>query len=202
MAKFTIEKVRNCPRMLVWGLRKPSLYRETVIPTRSFRDGRIWSLTHRMAGHCPAYQENIRRAQGSHMALHCRAELWKFRDPWYGCYFLVVAGRHGHGLTSPQKPSTSSTSTSATAPFFSSRHNRRQSPQGTAHSNNSVDISSASKQWGDLGSKYAFGAGGQGSTGPGLWPEEKWEIIQCGYGPFLYVHVSKRKKKTSLLLAV
>lgn len=20
------------------------------------------------------------------MALHCRAELWKFRNPWYGCF--------------------------------------------------------------------------------------------------------------------
>lgn len=41
------------------GLRTLSPYREPVIPTGLSRDGLLWSLTHRMAGHRPAHQENI-----------------------------------------------------------------------------------------------------------------------------------------------
>lgn len=83
------------------GLRPPLLYREAVIRTRFSRDGRLWSLTLRMAGHCPAHQENIRRAKGPHMALHRRAELWKFRDPWYGYSYFSRIRSDGCGLTSP-----------------------------------------------------------------------------------------------------
>lgn len=61
------------------------------------------------------------------MALHRRAELWEFRNSWYGYPFLDSVRGDGHGLTPRQKQSTSSTSTSDTVPSFYSRRNRRKS---------------------------------------------------------------------------
>lgn len=110
------------------------------------------------------------------MALHCRAELWKLRNPWYGYLFLDQDQEKRDRLILRQKPSTSSTSTSDTAPFFSSRHNRRQSPPlpplfnpEARHKATIVLIFLVQSGRGvAVGSNYAVKTGRQGGAGSGF----------------------------------